>query len=144
MEEHFAELDKLQAWGAEAKTNAVIGAVAKTFGIDGLIGVGVIETFGPTIPKNPAMRSFPGTSRWSKYVAAKFPMNAGTKIPGVGGASITRGIGRVAVPLMLMWQTFDSAKSIHALYQSYDDGPTEEEIQFYLNDFETWKKENPE
>ena len=144
MEEYFLELDKLKEWRDEAKINIVINIIGEKLGFNGLLGTGVIEIFGPTQVKPPFMGSFPGTSRWSKYVAAKFPLNAGIQIPGVKGASITRGIGRVAVPLMLIWQTFETAESIHALYQAYVNGPTLEEIQFWLDDFEKWKKENPE
>src|SRR5574343_156265 len=138
MEEYFLELDKLKEWRDEAKINIVINIIGEKLGFNGLLGTGVIEIFGPTQVKPPFMGSFPGTSRWSKYVAAKFPLNAGIQIPGVKGASITRGIGRVAVPLMLIWQTFETAESIHALYQAYVNGPTLEEIQFWLDDFEKW------
>ncbi len=141
MNEQLAELDKLNKWGDETKFNIVVNNITNTFGINALMGVGTIELFGPTLSKKPYMGSYPGTSRWSKYVASKFPCEVGAKLP-TGGTSVTRGIGRIAVPLMLIWQTFETAESIHHLYQTYSNGPTQEEIQYYLDDFEKWKKEN--
>ena len=143
MEEYYAELDKLKDWKREAKIDAVVDIVAKELGLHGLVGVGTIEIFGPTLDKTPAMGSKPYTSRWSKYVASKWPINAGTRLPG-GGASVTRAAGRLAVPLMLAWESARTVRNIHDLYQMYENGPTEAEIQYYLDDFEQWKLDNPE
>jgi RHS repeat-associated protein len=142
MEEIVAEQGKLEKWAKEKKTEAVVQIVLEKLGINGGVGVGTIELFGPRLPKKPVMGSFPGTSRWSKYVATKFPMRTNTQL--AGSSSVTRGLGRVAVPLMLIWVGFETSKSIHKLYMTYKDGPSEAEIQSYLNDFEKWKLENPE